>query len=159
MFCVYRDLGPAQRTIAKAGEIFYGKSSGKRRPLAIGTKWSSEHHWVQRCRDFDAYEDERRQAARAAAIVEMEERHVALAQAALAKAGAALDRALPMEFDLNDIIRWITEGAKLERLARGVPTARNELSGKDGAPVQVSLSVQELEDKVQALLRQAKGTG
>jgi len=51
----------------------------------------------------------------------MVERHARVAQAALDKAADAIDKIAPADMKASDIITWLAEAAKLERVSRGEP--------------------------------------
>ena len=113
-FAVYRDMG-GERSIRKAGQKL-----GKNYTTIAG--WSSKYDWVERCRLYD--NDVARQAREKAlkGINEMQTRQIKIAMLMQQKATEALAKLLPENLDRNDIVRFVTEGSKLERLNRGEPT-------------------------------------
>ena len=110
-FFAYRDLGP-DRSMAKAGEVL-GKSQG----LMEG--WSAAYDWVKRA---TAWDDEQYRVARKAQMDEIKKmrvRHAKIAQKALDKVSAALDKVNPDAMTNADMARLMDVASKLERLSRG----------------------------------------
>jgi len=70
--------------------------------------------------------DHERRAAHLEAIREMDARHIQIALMMQAKAMEALALLDPHDLSPADIVRFIKEGTKLERLARGVGLANSE---------------------------------
>ena len=127
-FCVYRDAGQ-KRSLLEAARKFYGEANGHQSIRRI-ERWSSEWNWVVRVRawddqlDRDAREGQREEAR------QMAVRHTKLAMAVLAKAASRLEALDVDALAPKDLIRFVTEGAKLERLSRGEPDtiAENRVS-------------------------------
>ena len=146
-FTTYAKLGP-QRSLAAVGEAL-GKSEG------LIERWSRRYDWVARARAHDA-----RQAAveREAAEgqlrakeaegtrrkAELLEQEWAMHDDCMRAAREALKRFhenARRGATLGDIARLIEVGSKLGRLATGMPTDRTEVTGQEGGPVQLELSV------------------
>lgn len=151
-FVQYRDLGPAQRSLAKLGQI-HGKD---RRSYSA---WSSERSWVARCAAYDAWVDRQTKLAEIEAIREMKRRHVQLGRDLQEAAALGLKRLISAQKALEGTedpeassplnakgIRELAElGAKLERLSLGEPDAI-EVARIETTPTQdySRLSVDEL---------------
>lgn len=74
-FRTYRDQGPA-RTLERAREAC-GYPVG---PTALFEGWSSEWSWVRRTVEWDRHLDSKRRAAAERKVIEMAERHAAMAE-------------------------------------------------------------------------------
>jgi hypothetical protein len=137
-FRAYRDLGP-RRSLPGAAAAFYGQTSasGERQ----FDKWSRAFRWVERAAAWDRHLDAEGRAAQEAARREMADRHVREARALQAKALERLRALRPEELGPSDLLRYIVEAVKLERLALGEPDTvqRQELTGKGGGPLHFSL--------------------
>jgi len=163
-FTVYRDMG-VRRSLRKAVPIVYPDATEEDTkrydvstpPVRQMARWSSAWHWVDRCSAYDRWLENERLYERREAIRQMEHRHSQIAVRAQVRAIEALEALQLNDFTAADIIRFITEGAKLERLARGEATSRDEVTGKGGEPVRVAVTVEQLEDKIAAIIRMRDG--
>lgn len=138
-FVLYRDLGPAVRTLAKAA-----KAASKSAPLFLD--WSQRWDWVARCRAYDAYLDKKKREADEAAIVDMRRRHIDFSMALQGTAALALNKIMnaekapaldakgrpmldakgrpmlsPLTLKASEVRDLAELGVKLERLNRGEP--------------------------------------
>jgi hypothetical protein len=145
-FCIYRDLGP-RRSLRAAAAAFYGRTTATLERQV--DKWSRAFRWVERASAWDRHLDAEARQAQEQARREMVERHVREARALQAKALERLRALCPEELGPADLLRFIVEAAKLERLALGEPDAvqRHELTGRGGGALHFSL-----EDAVAAVL-------
>jgi hypothetical protein len=137
-FCAYRDLGP-RRTIGAAALPYYHRTSAAlKRQLE---KWSSAFRWVERAVAWDRHLDAEAQRAQEEARREMAERHVKEARGLQSKAVERLRLLRPEEMGPADVLRFLIEAAKLERLALGEPESlqRQELTGKRGGPITLTV--------------------
>jgi hypothetical protein len=149
-FAVYRDLGP-RRSLRAAAASFYGRISASLERQV--DKWSRAFRWVERANAWDQHLAAEGCKAQEEARREMVDRHVREARALQAKALERLRALCPEELGPTDLLRFIVEAAKLERLALGEPDAvqRHELTGRGGGPLHFSLeeavaAAQELEE-------------
>lgn len=115
-FEYYLHLGTG-RSLVKVGEHF-----GKSRQFIEG--WSSTHNWVARVRQHenDLALERQEQLRRAAEEANM--RHIEQGKALIGKGLTALnelDRANLLKLSPTEILRFITEGTRLERDALGIP--------------------------------------
>jgi hypothetical protein len=137
-FSTYRDLGP-RRSLRAAAATFYGRTSASsERQL---DKWSRAFHWIERASAWDRHLDAQARIAQEEARREMVQRHVQEARALQAKALERLRALCPEELGPADLLRYLVEAAKLERLALGEPDTvqRHELTGRGGAALHFSL--------------------
>lgn len=133
----YRDMGDG-RSLAKLNNQ-YGKKPSYIRQLQ---KWSAEHDWQSRIKQFSQEQAEERSAKLQAEIDEMNERHVRLAIEQQEKATKQIQSLINAEsFGSQAVVQLLKLATDLERLARGAPTEREEITGKDGSPVQVIFMV------------------
>lgn len=161
-FVVYRDMG-ANRSLRLAAQRHFGlapddPATNQKRHFA---KWSHANRWVERCSQFDAFSDYQRWAEKQTAIREMEGRHAAIAINVQRAALDKLEELSPREMSAGDVIRFLEKAVQIERLARGEATARNEVQGQGGGPIEVAIGIEELEERVVQLLemRQDDVTG
>ncbi|HSC14600.1 MAG TPA: hypothetical protein VLI71_05750 [Gammaproteobacteria bacterium] len=168
-FVAYRDLGPNERSLAKAA-LKIGKQ--KRNLEAWCTAWD----WVARCAAFDAWTDRQAKLAELEGVREMKKRQIAMGQAfqgvaalALNKIGAA-EKSVgpdgkpgPLTLKPNEVKELAELGAKLERLARGEPgeieVARIETPAGAQGPIvhdYSNLTTEELRT-LRMLTRKARG--
>ncbi len=131
-FATYRDLGPSGRSIAKAAQAL-----GKHKVTLEA--WSRKWSWVAR---VEAWDDENERLLRREqdqARKEMCERHAKLGtlfQNKIVQRLMAFSEADLAGMTPRDLAYWLDIGVKVERLARGEPTAevRNRLAGARGEP-------------------------
>ncbi len=132
-FSAYRGMGPTRSTAKVAQEL--GKSK------SLMDRWSARWQWTKRA---DAWDDELDRQARQTEIEEtraMMRRHV---QASMAVQHLALARLQEMQNPKNShltndqVLRYLSEGIRIERLSRGEPGAiLEEASDRPVDPVQV----------------------
>jgi hypothetical protein len=137
-FCAYRDLGP-RRSLRAAATAFYGRASAAlERQL---DKWSRDFGWVERANAWDRHLDAEARQAQEEARREMVERHLREARSLQGKALQRLQALTPEELGPAELLRYIVEAVKLERLTLGEPDTvqRHELTGRGGAALHFSL--------------------
>lgn len=129
-FCLYRDLPPAKRSLRAVTELIYGPKPGmKRSQRNVPGKirdWAARWRWAERAKAWDEEQDRQNREAQLQAIKEMRERHAEQAKYLQAKALEALQKMVPQEFSPADALRYLIEGAKLERISRGEPETIQE---------------------------------
>lgn len=160
-FCVFRDLGP-RRTLAAAAAAYYQRTADSLERQV--DKWSSAFRWVERAAAWDRHLDAEGRAAQEAARKEMAERHVREARGLQAKALERLRALRPEELSPADVLRYLVESVKLERLALGEPDTvqRQELTGKGGSLLRFSLedavrAARELEESEHGAVQRSGG--
>lgn len=112
-FVTYRNLGPGQRTIAKAA-IELGKSAG------LLHTWSAKHGWVERALEWDV---ERDRLSREAEVIEAREagrRHALIAERALEKVDDAITHLNPEKMSAAEVSSLMSTAVRVERQARGM---------------------------------------
>lgn len=127
-FCVYRDMG-IERSIQKAADQFYGRDAAEPRQLEV---WSVRNTWVRRVEAYDDWLEARARVEAENEIIEMRKRHATLGvglQTVATQALQALQQTQGAALTPRDVVRFMTQGATLERLARGEATAKVEHSG------------------------------
>lgn len=110
-FTVYRDMG-ASRSIVKVS-----RELGKNRVTL--EEWSTKYDWVKRCAAWDAEKDRVARETQIKDIIEMRQRHAAIAKKMMDTADHALEHIRPDEVSTNEIARLVEIASKLERIARG----------------------------------------
>jgi hypothetical protein len=129
-FCIYRDLGP-RRSVDEASRRYHrGSGQGaqhapsRRSPRASGTirRWAQHWNWATRARAWDQEAQRLKQKEQHAAIQEMTERHAKESMMLQNKAIERLRLLRPEELKSRDILAYLIDAARLERLARGEPT-------------------------------------
>ena len=137
-FCIYRDLPPSERSIKRACQIFHGDAF-KASKNAIWSEWSRKHNWVERANAWLDEQDRVTREAELDALREMRRRHIQTAQhlvrlgaAQLTKLAKELEEEAGEKLSPAMILKFLKEGALLERLARGEPDSivRQLLDGK-----------------------------
>jgi len=129
-FVVYRDLPAASRKLESVSEQLYPQA-----PWAVSKvrEWASKYNWQVRADAWSAQLDAERRKVQLETVKTMTIRHI---EAAIAMQGKGLEalRNLQAKEDLSaaDIRLLITEGAKLERLSRGLVTDRTGGKKDDG---------------------------
>ena len=144
-FQCYRDLGPA-RSLDEVDRRIYQSSTAptegqpspaaKRRRGHIGA-WSRQHAWVERARHWDAEVDRQGRAAHVEAVRAMNERHAASARQLQARAIEALQGLPAGDLAAADVLRFLVEACKLERLAVGEVTERSAQEVTGGAVLEI----------------------
>jgi hypothetical protein len=146
-FTTYANLGP-KRSLAAVGQAL-GKSEG------LIERWSRRHGWGSRVRAHDAHlAAVEREAAEAQLRAkeaegtrrkgELLEQEWAIHDDCMRAAREALKQFhenARRGATLGDIARLIEVGSKLGRLATGMPTDRTEVTGQEGGPMQLELSI------------------
>lgn len=137
-FATYRDLGDGRSLRLVSQQV--GKSK------ALMDRWSSRWRWVERVKAWEHHRDAEGRKAELKAIKDMRARH---AQEAVALQTKALERLKVLDASAltpNDVLRFFVEAAKLERVARGQPETitQQEVTGKNGGPVEVKAQVRDL---------------
>lgn len=115
-FCIYRDLG-VERSLEKVAQ-----NRGKPGSKSWLNTWSTKYHWVERARAYDDYLEQEKRKEQEKAILEMVERHTKEAMALQQKALERLKSLDPNELSTRDVLNYLMEAMKLERLSRGEPT-------------------------------------
>ena len=110
-FSMYRDMG-ASRSIAKVA-----RELGKNK--VVLEKWSTEYDWVKRVAAWDAEKDRVARQAQLTDIIEMRQRHAAIAKKMLDTADSALNNIRPDDVSTSEIARLVEIASKLERISRG----------------------------------------
>lgn len=125
-FDLYCRMGP-DRSLHKVGTEL-SKS------YTLISRWSSRWGWIERSRAYDnelkrQEIEEQRKATR-----KMQQRHIQTAMLMQKKAVDALNGLKPEELPTKDILRFITDGARLERETRmeGIAASAREAGGADG---------------------------
>ena len=97
--------------------------------------------WVQRANAWDRHLDAEARAAQETARREMVERHLREARTLQGKALQRLQALTPEELGPTELLRYIVEAVKLERLLLGEPDTvqRHELTGRGGSALHFSL--------------------
>ncbi len=139
-FCAYRALGP-RRSIRGAYRQRSGNEGATGNGQASGcwNAWARAYRWRERAEEWDRHVDREARLAHVDAVREMNRRQVELFQAVQAKALEALAKTTAEDLAPPDIVRWLVEATKGERLARGEVTeaVRNEQAGENKVTLEV----------------------
>jgi hypothetical protein len=146
-FLTYRNLG-MRRSIRRLREEFYSRSHSSHSTLA---EWSATHRWQERCAAWDRHEADRVADETRQAIVDMNKRHAAIANAALNKAVENLTALDASTLTPRDLVAMIDLAVKVERLARGEASTSIAVSGELPAQWRPQPTVEVLADVVAAL--------
>lgn len=120
-FTIYRDMGP-NRSLTKVCQQ-ETRAPGYKGQLE---KWSKLYSWVNRAQAWDMYLDQEARDTRINAVREMAERHTTAAMTMMTRALQRLRNLQPEELSPQQVRLYLTEAAKMERLARGEPETITE---------------------------------
>jgi hypothetical protein len=126
-FGLYRDLG-ARRSLNETSRIYHSapQESPERPREASGQirLWANRWSWNARVEAWDQQLEQVKRSKLIEAVEEMADRHVKEAMMLQNKAVERLRQLRPEELKPREILDYLIEAAKLERLARGEPTER-----------------------------------
>lgn len=122
-FDLYCKMG-AERRLWKVAQAL-GKSD------TLITRWSGEWNWRERCRDYDNELQRQELEEKRKAVRQMQQRQIKTAILLQEKAEQALQQLKIESISPKDILRFITEGAKLEREIQNDSLAISE-NGENG---------------------------
>lgn len=145
-FAAYRDFGPA-RSITKVAQQL-----GKSRPL-MG-RWSRAHAWVMRAQAWDRDQDRLFAAEQHKARRDTARRHAKVAQALLGKAVARLQSLDPRELTADQLLRYVTAAADLERRALEVGAPLDVAAQEAGAMDAAGMSDEERRARMEQIRRE-----
>lgn len=131
-FRIYRDLPPGTRSYVRVVSKL-----GKSRTLI--QRWSSKHGWVDRAEEWDNFQDKIALEAQLRAVQDMNERHVKMAMALQTKALKRLEQIQPDELTPAQLLQYLLESAKMERLSRGEPEKIEDRREKIEAKVDIDM--------------------
>lgn len=118
-FKSYRDMPANQRSLRKAVILVFGKLvSSKLRQYQL---WSSKYNWVARSTAWDNEVDRKAREDLVNQVKEMNKQHVGLALSLQQKAYARLKTMQDVELNPDQVLAFIINGTRMERLARGEP--------------------------------------
>lgn len=137
-YVLFRDLGPA-RTLLKAAREYHQAPelttrTGKYRYVQ---EWARLNRWNDRVQQHDTELAAIGRLEQVAAVRSMKDRHAKLAVSALEKAAKRLEGMDVDQLSARDVLAFITEATKVERLARGEPDQITEMSGPGHGPIRV----------------------
>lgn len=110
-FRAYRDLPPAERSLSRIASEIVAESTGKvRQPDSVRrllARWSSQHNWQDRTRDWDREVDRRARDADVDEIIRMRKRHASymrsLMEAGIGPAIELVERIKAQKLSLADM--------------------------------------------------------
>lgn len=126
-FDAYWQLGK-ERTIEALRKALILRD-GKAPSLRTLYEWSRAYQWQRRLENLERKARESDDQARITQVKEMTERHLKLALLLQQRATESLARMDADAFPAEAAIRAISESIRLERLLRGEPTQRTDLTG------------------------------
>jgi len=111
----------------KTGQIF--------KQLGI---WSSAHEWQERVRQYDSERANEKRIKQEEELDAMNKRHAQIGTTQQARALKQIETLIEAKsFGSVATVSLLKLATDLERVARGAATDRQELTGKDGGPVQL----------------------
>ena len=138
-FQCYRDLG-RERSLDEVDRRLYpppATAPTESRPSAARSRrrghissWSRRHAWVKRAAAWDAEVDRQGRVAQIENVKQMNERHAAAARLLQTRALEALRQMPTTDLAAADVLRFLVEACKLERLAVGEVTDRTATESK-----------------------------
>ena len=118
-------------------------------------EWSSRYHWQDRLLDLERQARRVEDEARIAALREMQDRQTKEGLLLQQKGAEWLSKMDEKRVTADAATRAITEGARLERLARGEVTERQEVrNGEEEASERLA---QFTDEEIESLIRRAEG--
>lgn len=118
-FQIYRDMGVSRSLSAVAQQLNKSKT--------LMGRWSSDHNWVDRTREWDREQDRILRLQQIEDIKKMRKRHAALAVEMLEKALEGLRLLTPEELNAVSIGRIVEVASRLEQKSRGDTTDAVEM--------------------------------
>lgn len=131
-FKIYRDLPQGTRSLARV-------SSELAKSIPLIKRWSSEHNWLDRVDEWDSHQDRIALESQLRTVKEMNERHVKMSMSIQTKALRRLEALDPDELTPAQLLNYVLEATRLERLARGEPEKIEERQEKSEAKVDVDM--------------------
>jgi hypothetical protein len=148
-FSLYRELPPRDRSQAEVAKRL-------RKSKQLIGRWASRYAWLIRAAAYDRHMDHLWQQ-------EVVHRRRTIAERDLGVAGLMLNKVVQrlQSIDANtltarDLATWVTVATQVARLALGEPTSTIQVSGKEGAPVDIeALTPEERRARLKDLIREA----
>lgn len=147
-FLSYKSISTRDRSLRKAVINHYGSLTSSK--LRQYQHWSARNMWVDRSSAWDEYVSKQQDEAQLAAIKEMQASHINVAKGLISLAVKRLKTMDPLELAASDVLRYIAEGVKIQRVTLGEPdTIQENLSSGETTEVAITeLSDEELIKKV-----------
>lgn len=117
-FMKYRDEPTKTRSIAKCCTDIYGQGTSR---VRVWQRWSVIWRWKVRVSAWISEQDRLAREAQIAELKAMNRRHVQIGTALQTKAIERLQHLAADMLGPQDLLRFMTEGVRLERVARGGP--------------------------------------
>ncbi len=131
-FKMFRNLPPGTRSLPRvASECI--------KNISLIRRWSAQHGWFDRVEEWDAHQDKVALEAQLRAVKAMNERHVKMAMALQTKALKRLENMNTDELSPAQLLAYLLEATRLERLARGEPEKIEDRRGKVEAKVDIDM--------------------
>lgn len=119
-FTVYRNLPATERSLTRL-------ASDKVCHRSQGGRWSGQWRWVERAAAWDAELDRIAREKQIEAVEKMNERHAQVLRGVFVTGAKALQEIDPSTLTPDQVLRYIGEAVKLERLIHGVPESVTEV--------------------------------
>lgn len=156
-FKAYRDMG-VKRGIRRVPAVLGRPDTYK----PVLERWSVKYSWVKRAQAWDDFQDKVAQEAALTQIEEMKKRHIQQAVALQTKALQRLQSLNPKELSATNVIGFIAEAIKIERMSRGEPETimeeRRKLSNDDARIVSELAADPEFIGALQRAVDEAEGS-
>lgn len=158
-FVVYRDLGRT-RTLRKAAVAFlgYGKEDDfdpSKSEIRRIERWSATNRWVARAEAWDEFLQRQEDAELVDEAVRMKKRHTQLSAVMTSKIATYLNTLTDTDLARmtpDQAMRVLDLAIKNERLSRGIPDTIQGHTNADGGAVEVAISDDALNAKMQSWL-------
>ena len=125
-FVAYRDQPAIKRSIRQAAEDTEGSEQ-------MFTRWSNRHDWVERSAAYDDFLDGYRREKNLGVLDEMADRQAeaairmqTIALESLTRLSEAMEINQMLRLKEGNIMQFLTQGATMERVARGEPSSITE---------------------------------
>lgn len=157
-FRAYRDMGAGRRSLRKLPELIGRVPNYK----PVLERWSVKYKWQDRVRAWDDYQDKVGREAALKELEEMKKRHIQQAISLQTKALQRLQKISPDELSAGNVLGFITEAIKIERMARGEPDQileeRRRLNDDEARQVNQLASDPEFMAALQRAIDEAEGS-
>jgi hypothetical protein len=147
----YRDMDAEYRSVRKLVQTYPVKDRTAAKLRHLQT-WSAAHHWVARALAWDEYRDRDARRTQIEEIRTMAREHADAASRLVRKGLEALEKLKIEDMTPGEVVKFVVDGAKLERLARGEPESIVDVPSKAPTGQQ---SVRELLSSDPELAKQA----
>lgn len=145
-FLSYKNLPARDRSLRKACIEHYGSATSSK--IRQFQHWSARNMWVDRAVAWDQYVAQEADEKELEAIKRMREQHLTVAQGLMAKAVERLKNLDPLELNTSDVLRYLSEAIRIQRVTHGEPDSIQETQGETSEITFAEMDDQQLIAKI-----------